>query len=122
MSSEAAPRSWFQRRALAVIDFYQRAAEGRPSPCRFSPSCSSYAREAFEVHGGRRGSWLTMRRLLRCRPFGPSGWDPVPEPSADPHQMPHTACAAGDHVDDSSTASAVPSTHSPSFRPSFKDS
>jgi hypothetical protein len=34
------------------------------------------------VHGTRRGLWLTVRRLLRCRPFGPSGWDPVPEPSA----------------------------------------
>ncbi len=73
------PASWFQRAALATIDFYQRAAAGRLSPCRFAPSCSSYAREAFEVHGGRRGAWLTARRLLRCRPFGPSGWDPVPE-------------------------------------------
>ena len=55
--------------------------EGRPSPCRFTPSCSAYAVEALEVHGSVRGLWLTVRRLVRCRPFGPSGWDPVPEPS-----------------------------------------
>lgn len=61
-----------------MILFYQRAMEGRPSPCRFTPSCSSYALEALQVHGNRRGGWLTVRRLLRCRPFGPSGYDPVP--------------------------------------------
>lgn len=69
-----------QRVLLRLIHWYQRAAEGRPSPCRFSPSCSEYAAEAVEVHGAARGTWLTTRRLLRCRPFGPSGWDPVPEP------------------------------------------
>ena len=57
---------------------YQQAMDGRPSPCRFTPSCSSYALEALELHGTRRGLWLAVRRLLRCRPFGPSGWDPVP--------------------------------------------
>ncbi len=65
---------------VRAVDWYQRAMEGRPSPCRFTPSCSSYAREALTVHGTRRGMWLTTRRLLRCRPFGPSGFDPVPEP------------------------------------------
>lgn len=67
------------RAFLAVIRWYQLAREGRPSPCRFTPSCSSYAHEAIELHGARRGSWLALRRLLRCRPFGPSGYDPVPE-------------------------------------------
>ena len=66
-------------RLVRLVDWYQRAFEGRPSPCRFTPSCSSYAREALLVHGSRRGLWLTVRRLARCRPFGPSGWDPVPE-------------------------------------------
>ncbi len=66
---------------LRMIVGYQRAVDGRPSPCRFTPTCSSYAIEALEVHGTGRGSWLAFRRLLRCRPFGPSGWDPVPEPS-----------------------------------------
>ncbi|WP_420452049.1 membrane protein insertion efficiency factor YidD [Ilumatobacter sp.] len=68
-----------RRRSLATIELYQRAMEGRPSPCRFSPSCSAYAHEAIEVHGARRGLTLALRRLVRCRPFGPSGWDPVPE-------------------------------------------
>jgi putative membrane protein insertion efficiency factor len=54
--------------------------EGRPSPCRFTPSCSAYALEALDTHGTRRGLWLTLRRLVRCRPFGPSGYDPVPLP------------------------------------------
>ncbi|MDO8391422.1 MAG: membrane protein insertion efficiency factor YidD [Actinomycetota bacterium] len=58
--------------------------EGRPSPCRFTPSCSSYAIEALEVHGTWRGLWLAARRLLRCRPFGPSGFDPVPLPRSHP--------------------------------------
>ena len=71
-------------RAVRMIRWYQRAFDGRLSPCRFSPSCSSYALEAFETHGTRRGGYLTLRRLIRCRPFGPSGWDPVPEPTAGP--------------------------------------
>jgi uncharacterized protein len=64
---------------IDTVRWYQRAAEGRPSPCRFTPSCSCYAVEALEVHGSVRGLALTFRRLLRCRPFGPSGFDPVPD-------------------------------------------
>jgi putative membrane protein insertion efficiency factor len=71
-------------RLIRAVDWYQRAMEGRPSPCRFTPSCSSYAREALTVHGTGRGLWLTVRRLLRCRPFGPSGFDPVPEAPLSP--------------------------------------
>jgi putative membrane protein insertion efficiency factor len=74
------PLSARTSRFIRFIDWYQRAVEGRPSPCRFSPSCSSYAREALELHGSRRGLWLAVRRLIRCRPFGPSGYDPVPLP------------------------------------------
>ncbi len=70
---------WLQSRCLAAIEWYQRSFAGRPSPCRFYPTCSVYAHESFAVHGTRRGTWLTIRRLLRCRPFGPSGFDPVPE-------------------------------------------
>ena len=69
---------------LKGISFYQAAREGRPSPCRFTPSCSEYSREALEVHGAGRGTWLTIRRLVRCRPFGPSGYDPVPEAQLSP--------------------------------------
>ena len=51
--------------------------------CRFQPTCSAYALEALERHGGLRGSWLTARRLLRCRPGGGHGYDPVPEAVAE---------------------------------------
>jgi putative membrane protein insertion efficiency factor len=81
-SSPAAGR--WQRVMLRTINWYQHAAAGRLSPCRFYPSCSEYGRESIEVHGARRGLWLTVRRLLRCRPFGPSGYDPVPLPSSPP--------------------------------------
>ena len=67
-----------QRRLRSAIVLYQRAREGRPSPCRFFPSCSAYALESVEVHGAWRGGLLTLRRLLRCRPLGPSGVDLVP--------------------------------------------
>jgi putative membrane protein insertion efficiency factor len=51
--------------------------------CRFEPSCSAYALEAVESHGAARGSWLTFRRLVRCHPWGGSGYDPVPQHSHD---------------------------------------
>ena len=48
--------------------------------CRFQPTCSAYALEALEEHGAIRGSWLAFRRILRCRPGGGHGYDPVPDP------------------------------------------
>lgn len=48
--------------------------------CRFYPTCSRYAVEAYELHGPLRGSWLTVRRLCRCHPFGGHGYDPPPLP------------------------------------------
>jgi putative membrane protein insertion efficiency factor len=49
-----------------------------PPSCRFAPSCSAFAIEALQRHGAFRGSWLTLKRLLRCHPWGGSGYDPVP--------------------------------------------
>tara|TARA_R110000868_G_scaffold218576_2_gene469341 strand:+ start:265160 stop:265459 length:300 start_codon:yes stop_codon:yes gene_type:complete len=47
--------------------------------CRFYPSCSGYALESLKVHGGAKGAWLTAKRLVKCGPFHPGGYDPVPE-------------------------------------------
>lgn len=66
------------RPLLAVVRWYQVAREGRPSPCRFVPSCSTYASEALQEHGALRGTWLSIRRLSRCHPWGGEGYDPVP--------------------------------------------
>lgn len=52
----------------------------KPRTCRFHPTCSSYALQALHGHGALRGSWLTVRRLLRCHPYCEAGFDPVPEP------------------------------------------
>lgn len=47
--------------------------------CRYDPTCSAYALEALEKHGAVKGGWLAFRRIMRCHPFGGSGYDPVPE-------------------------------------------
>ncbi|NEK60180.1 membrane protein insertion efficiency factor YidD [Geodermatophilus sabuli] len=64
---------------LAAVGFYQRAiSPALPPRCRFAPTCSAYAAEALAVHGAGRGSWLAVRRLLKCAPWHPGGFDPVP--------------------------------------------
>lgn len=67
------------RALLGALRFYRMAISPvRPPCCRYTPSCSAYAVEAIEVHGAARGSWLALRRLLRCHPFHAGGHDPVP--------------------------------------------
>ena len=64
---------------LTVIRLYRRwVSPMTPPSCRFIPTCSAYAEEAVERYGGRKGGWLALKRLLRCHPFGGSGYDPVP--------------------------------------------
>lgn len=69
------------RLAAGAVRLYQGARGGRPSGCRFLPSCSEYAIEAIETHGVIRGGTLAARRIGRCRPLGGRGYDPVPEVS-----------------------------------------
>lgn len=65
--------------ALGLIRAYQLLIAPLISPCcRFAPSCSQYAAEALRTYGLVKGLGLTLRRLLRCHPFHPGGWDPVP--------------------------------------------
>jgi len=80
---EASRRGLTARALLAVIRFYRTAiSPALPPSCRYTPSCSAYAVEAIEVHGAGRGSWLAVRRLLRCHHFHAGGHDPVPPPVA----------------------------------------
>ena len=64
---------------LALIRFYRRyLSPARPPCCRYIPTCSEYALEAIGKYGAWKGSWLALRRLLRCHPFHKGGYDPVP--------------------------------------------
>ena len=83
-----------------LIRFYQtvlgpilKFAAGPMAGCRFSPSCSHYFMEAVELHGPFRGSWLGICRILRCHPWGGSGYDPVPTPRG----MTRGACSCERH-------------------------
>lgn len=66
-------------RMIAAVRVYQREiSPKRPPCCHFTPTCSAYAVQALERHGARRGTWLTVLRLVRCRPGAAGGADPVP--------------------------------------------
>ena len=66
--------------AMGLIRLYQLTLSPLlPPSCRFTPTCSQYGYEAFERFGFFRGGWLTVKRVARCQPFNPGGYDPVPE-------------------------------------------
>ena len=68
-----------KRALLALIRFYQRQISPLfPPCCRCTPTCSQYALEAIQVHGAAKGVFLALKRILRCNPLFPGGYDPVP--------------------------------------------
>ena len=77
------------RLGLGLIWLYQVLWSSVVPPCcRYEPSCSRYAAEALRVHGFFKGCWLTLRRLLRCHPWGGFGYDPVPAAGSAPRRSP----------------------------------
>ena len=64
---------------LGIITFYQKCISPlKPATCRFSPTCSAYAYEAVVKYGAIKGTKLAVKRILKCHPFHPGGYDPVP--------------------------------------------
>ena len=64
---------------ILLVRFYQKfISPYKPSCCRFTPTCSQYAPEALRKYGPLKGSWLAFKRIIRCHPWGGSGYDPVP--------------------------------------------
>jgi putative membrane protein insertion efficiency factor len=64
---------------IVIIRFYQLVVSPWLGPkCRYQPTCSHYALEAFKKYGPFKGFWLALKRISRCHPWGGSGWDPVP--------------------------------------------
>ena len=64
---------------ISLIKFYRKfISPMTPPACRFNPTCSQYGLEAIETHGAMKGGYLTVKRILKCHPFHPGGFDPVP--------------------------------------------
>ncbi len=84
------------RALIVLIQFYRHAISPLRLPtCRFMPTCSQYAVDALTEYGLLRGTWLTVVRLLKCGPWHPGGWDPIPE-----RRVPgHAACGQTDATD-----------------------
>ena len=73
---------WLIAPALWLIWLWQKTRPLRPPMCRFYPPCSDYAATALLTHGPFKGGWLAVRRVSRCHPFHPGGFDPVPGTAA----------------------------------------
>ncbi len=92
MTVRLSPLAWLMR--LLVLAYRYGLSPLLGPRCRFYPSCSAYALEAIEQHGALRGGWLSLRRLLRCHPWHPGGYDAVPERDAAGR---HTHCKSPLH-------------------------
>lgn len=69
----------FRRLFLILIRIYQNTiSRVTPPSCRFTPTCSQYGYEAVEKYGAVKGGWMAVKRISRCHPFNPGGYDPVP--------------------------------------------
>lgn len=72
-------RRFIMKVMLGLIKFYRNCISPlTPPACRYTPTCSQYAMEAIQKYGPLKGGWLAFKRILRCNPFGGSGYDPVP--------------------------------------------
>ncbi|MGB7785512.1 MAG: membrane protein insertion efficiency factor YidD [Salinimicrobium sp.] len=73
-------KKWLSYPLIGLVKFYQRAISPfTPATCRYSPTCSQYTIEALKKHGAFYGSWLSIKRIASCNPWGGSGYDPVPD-------------------------------------------
>ncbi|MSQ00247.1 MAG: membrane protein insertion efficiency factor YidD [Methylotenera sp.] len=77
---------FFKRIFIGIIKLYQIAISPMlGANCRFTPTCSAYAVEAIQIHGVMRGTWLFIKRVVRCHPYHRGGFDPVPQ--SKPHHL-----------------------------------
>ena len=103
---------------LRLIGFYSRAiSPALPARCRFYPTCSAYAAEAIARHGAARGSWLALRRIVKCAPWHPGGVDLVPPKAG----AAGTAGTAGTVDAARSWSSTTESATPPAFRPAAQE-
>ena len=78
-TASMAPFNLPKRGLMALITAYQwTISPVLPKACRYAPTCSHYAHQAIERYGALKGSWLALKRIVRCAPWGGSGYDPVP--------------------------------------------
>ena len=87
MTSENSDRMSVGARALAglIVGYKRFVSPALPRSCRFYPTCSSYALTSVQRFGAIRGGWLAVRRIVRCNPWNPGGFDPVPEKLRNTH-------------------------------------